>query len=289
MSGKNISRYRPVSIKMWGDGNFRRLSAPQPNGQTLWTYLLTGEHTTALPGAFVAGEASLAEALGWPMKGFQKAFGEVLALGMAERDVKARLVFLPHAVKHNPPQSPNVVKAWRKAFNELPDCSLKQRIFETTIAQLKALGFGEAFTEAFGEAFPYTFAESEQNRTVTEQNRTEREREGERASAPLPEPKLKFGEFGHVRLTVLEHEKLRAKLNGLTASYIDELDLYGEKHPKKFAEHSSHYATILTWYYRAVKEGKHGTSQRINGNSETPGATSERKTRAGDPVYIPKQ
>src|SRR5688572_7750347 len=100
-----MSRYRTVSIKMWGDDRFLRLSSPKPNAQTLWIYLLTGPHTTALPGAFVAGEASLSEALGWPSVSLHKAFTEVLAEGLAEVDSKTRLVFIPKAVRHNPPQS----------------------------------------------------------------------------------------------------------------------------------------------------------------------------------------
>ena len=44
---------------MWGDKSFRELSAPQPCGQALWIYLLTGPHTTPLPGLFMAGEAGL--------------------------------------------------------------------------------------------------------------------------------------------------------------------------------------------------------------------------------------
>jgi hypothetical protein len=162
-------RYRPISIKMWGDDRFKRLSKPVPNGQTLWIYLLTGEHTTALPGGFVAGEAALAEALDWPIASFRKAFAEVLHEGLAEVDRSTRLVFLPKAVRHNPPQSPNVVIAWRKAFDDLPDCELKQRIYHHIVSELRALGKSEAYVEAFGKAFEHAFVESEQNRTVTEQ------------------------------------------------------------------------------------------------------------------------
>lgn len=171
---------------MWGDDRFSRLSKPQPNGQTLWIYLLTGPHTTTLPTAFVAGEAGLAEALSWSLPAFRKAFNEVLAEGLIEADMRNRLVFIPKAVRHNPPQSPNVVIAWRKAFDELPDCVLKQRIFDHTLAELAFIGKGETFREAFGEVFRYAFAESEQNNTNTS-NRTEPM--GRRpAKHPMPPP-----------------------------------------------------------------------------------------------------
>lgn len=184
-----VSRYRTISVKMWGDDRFSRLSRPNPNAQTLWVYLLTGPHTTALPGAFVAGEASLAEALGWPSVSLKKAFKEVLAEGLAEADTTTRLVFLPKALRHNPPQSPNVVIAWRKAFDELPDCALKQRIFECVASELSLLGKAEAFAEAFRKGSAYTFVESEQNR-----NRTGTEPKqkgmGRAASAATPPPEF---------------------------------------------------------------------------------------------------
>ena len=237
---------------MWGDEKFRRLSAPKPNAQTLWFYLLTGEHTTALPGAFVAGEAALAEALEWPLPAFKKAFDEVLVLGLAEVDRKARLVFIPKALRHNPPQSPNVVKAWRKAFNELPDCKLKETIFKSVIDFLESSGLGEAYTKAFGEAFEYAFAESEQEQN---RNRTDIPPKSPLQGDTSP-PVLVFGEFQHVRLTPVEYEKLKLHLNGHTDDYINRLDRWGEEQPRKFAQRKSHYATILTWADRDVKDGK---------------------------------
>src|SRR4051812_43704971 len=41
---------------------YMSLSKPQPNGQTLWVYLLTGAHPTAVPGLSTVGAAALAEA-----------------------------------------------------------------------------------------------------------------------------------------------------------------------------------------------------------------------------------
>jgi len=154
-----MSRYRLVSVRMWGDAKFCELSAPEPNGQTLWFYLLTGEHTTAIPGVVRAGEAALAESLGWPVPAFRKAFSEIYSKGMARPDWSRRLVFLPKALVHNRPQSPNVVIAWRKAFEELPDCPLKIEIGKCIKAYLE--GFGEAYQKAFDVAFQETIVDTE--------------------------------------------------------------------------------------------------------------------------------
>jgi hypothetical protein len=162
-----VSLYRRVSVKMWGDAKFRALSKPAPNAQTLWIYLLTGEHTIIIPGVVRAGEAALAEALGWSLRAFRKAFAEIHAQGMARRDWSARLAFLPNALKHNPPQSPKVVVAWCKAFEELPDCELKIEIGLSIKAYLKDKpeAFQIAFAVALPEGIPNTGSETERSET----------------------------------------------------------------------------------------------------------------------------
>ncbi len=67
---------------------------------------------------------------------------------------------------------------------------------------------------------------------------------------------IAFGEFGNVRLTEDEHAKLLARLNGSCQTYIDRLDRWGEEQPRKFAQRKSHYATLLNWYDRDLKEGR---------------------------------
>jgi uncharacterized phage protein (TIGR02220 family) len=155
-----MTLYRRVSPRLWGDEKFRLLSAPAPSAQWLWIFLICGPHTGRIPGLFHAGEAALAEALGWPLRTFRKHFSEIEALGMARADWTARLVFLPNAVKHNPPQSVNVVKGWRAEFDELPDCPLKRaavaefRAFLSTFTLASHEGSRDAFLQAFGEAIP---------------------------------------------------------------------------------------------------------------------------------------
>jgi hypothetical protein len=143
---------------MWGDAKFRSLSVPAPNAQMLWFYLLTGEYTIAIPGVVRAGEAALAESLGWPLPAFRKVFAEIYAKDMARPEWSSRLVFLPKALIHNPPQSPKVVIAWRKAFEELPDCALKVSIGHAVKAYLE--GFGIAFQKAFAVAILDSLPES---------------------------------------------------------------------------------------------------------------------------------
>lgn len=121
-----MSRYRKVEVKTYGDEKFRRLTPLLPSGQALWLYLITGPHTTAIPGLFRAGRAGLAEEMGWTQEAFDKAFAEVFAEGMAKADWTHRVVWLPNSLKHNKPASPNVVKFWVAELELIPECELKR-------------------------------------------------------------------------------------------------------------------------------------------------------------------
>ena len=122
-----MSRYRKVSTCVWGDEKFRALTAPKPCGQFLWFKLLTGEHTSPIPGLSLAGEAGLAESLRWPLTAFRKCWREVADQGMGEADWTARVVFLPNAIEYNEPESPSVVKGWVNILGEIPECALKRK------------------------------------------------------------------------------------------------------------------------------------------------------------------
>lgn len=195
-------RYRKVLCRMYGDEKFRQLSGPKPNGQTLWTYLITGPHTTSVPGLFVAGEAQLAEALGWSLAGFRSAWREIAALSMGQADWKARVVWLPNAIRHNKPENPNVVRGWRDALDEIPACELKTHAITSLRAVLATCKEGEAFLKAFaevlGEAFvkdsPKAFREGSADPSANQEQEQEQEQEEERdAPPPSPKPSPKGG------------------------------------------------------------------------------------------------
>lgn len=145
------SRYRKVEVKTWGDEKFRALTPIPPCGQGLWLYLITGPHTGPIPGLFRAGRAAMAEDLGWELEAFDEAFGEAFRQGMAEADFKARVVWVPKAIKHNKPESPNVVRSWASEFDLVPECDLKRTAYEHLKASIHALG--EAYGKAFDESF----------------------------------------------------------------------------------------------------------------------------------------
>ncbi len=93
------------------------------------------------------------------------------------------------------------------------------------------------------------------NTNSNRSSKTERLAAEKAARVSAPDFRV-FGEFGNVRLTEEEHAKLLARLNGQCQAYIDRLDRWGAEQPRKFAQRKSHYATLLNWYDRDVKEGR---------------------------------
>jgi hypothetical protein len=150
------ARYRRIEVRMWGDEKFRNLSPLPPCGQGLWMYLLTGPHTSAIPGLFKAGRAAMAEDLNWELEAFDEAFREAYQQGMVKADWKAKVVWVPNALACNKPESLNVVKSWRDSWDLLPECDLKREAYEHMRAFV--CGLGKAFEMAFDMAIvmPYS-------------------------------------------------------------------------------------------------------------------------------------
>lgn len=168
-----MARYRKVDVRVHADKRVQRLSRPQPNGYSLWMYLLTCPFSTSIPGLFKAGESALAEDIGWELEGFRKAFREVLREGLAEYDPKARIVWLPKAPRYNSPESPNVVKGWRIPWDELPESALKAKAYQSLRAFTE--GLGKAFAEAFRQACPQPSLNQEQEQEQDQEQEQEQD------------------------------------------------------------------------------------------------------------------
>ena len=93
-------KYRKISPCIWNDAKVRELS---DKGKLALLFLLTHPHMTPL-GAIRANAPGLACELGWSEKVFRKAFGEVLALGIAKEDPARMVPELP------PPQHAGIAQ-----------------------------------------------------------------------------------------------------------------------------------------------------------------------------------
>ncbi len=153
---------------MWRKGgSFAKLSGPdKPNAKHLWFYLLTGDTGTSLPGVLVVDREILVLKLGWSgkEKAFDKCVEEIARSKMAAFDFEGGMIFCPAALNYNRPQSPNVIVAWGKAFDMLPEGDLKGHVWQAIAELVEELAAktekGEAFPEAFRKAFPKAYGDS---------------------------------------------------------------------------------------------------------------------------------
>lgn len=167
-----MARYAKTDVRIWGDEKVREMTPIPPCGQGLWIRLLVSKFRSCVPGLICAGEAALAEDLGWSLEDFRKAYAEVSSKGLAKADWKARVVWLPNAIAYNIPESPNVVKSWRIPWDETPDCPLKLEAFY----RLKA--FLEGYKKAFAEAFAKTCEQPSGKPWANQEQEQEQEQEG---------------------------------------------------------------------------------------------------------------
>lgn len=146
-------RYSKVTRRIWSDDRFRALSAPKPNGRDLFIRLLTAPELTAIPGLFQAWSWGIAQSLGWSIRGFESAMRELRKAGLAEYDEASGTFWLSNALRHNEPESPNVIRGWAIAWAELPESELKAKALRTFSEWATAKGqpWVQALEEATGK------------------------------------------------------------------------------------------------------------------------------------------
>jgi hypothetical protein len=203
-------RYRRITARMYNDDRFLALSPQPPSARTLWIWLLTGPLSTPVPGIVLGGVGAISDGLAWSRTATERCWQEVAGQGMAEADWTRGLIWIPKAVRHNPPENPNVVKHWRGFLNEwVPECDLRWT----------AEGELEVFLKAFTEAFQKAFAEGarrpfgKQGSVISEKYTppTPREARGERpptrAELKLAQARLDEWHREHRPWTAIEIER----------------------------------------------------------------------------------
>ena len=123
--------YRRVFRKAWEGGSFTELPPAPPSARFLWLWLLCGPESTHVPGCLRIGAAGAAEILGWSVQDFLACFEELVSRGMAVADWEHRLVWLPAAIRYNPPANPNTTKAWASWLVRAPKCLLLNEIISS--------------------------------------------------------------------------------------------------------------------------------------------------------------
>jgi hypothetical protein len=169
---------RRISADLWTDPRVRALPRPEPNARDLWIFLLTGPHQGRIPSLMRVGEATLVEFLQesegpvWTLDVFRRLFAQITGehqVGMdcpkaspkaspkdsgnalAKADWDHRILWIPNALKYNPPATPNVVAGWAVEAERFPDCPLTKEALTHLAAYVQTLS--KDFRKALGKAF----------------------------------------------------------------------------------------------------------------------------------------
>lgn len=146
-------RYRRTDTGKRADSKYRELSKPQPNGQTLFDFLLDCGRDFSIPGLFGLGCAAIDEELEWPVGSTRRLFEEeLIPLGLAKADWRARVIWVPNRIKRAMPRNPNMVLSWRTFWRDVPECPLKAEAHVAAIAAMADKG--PVWVDAFIAACP---------------------------------------------------------------------------------------------------------------------------------------
>lgn len=130
--------YSKVERFLWRDPRFREISE---DAQKLWLYLLSCPNSTTCPGLFLATQMVIIDDLCWvdtadddyasdipvALQRLTDAIATLVNLGWMQYDTRARIVYIPRALRHNMPESPNVVRSWATALSSMPTCDLRDQ------------------------------------------------------------------------------------------------------------------------------------------------------------------
>jgi hypothetical protein len=127
--------FRRVELYLWQDPRFR---AFHDDTKLIWLHLLTSPAHGRIRCEGLLMECTyvdVARYMGWAngdvdqyasaVERVQGAFQTLAAMGWIEIDLRAEVVLLPQAVKHNPPSNPNVLTQWLNALGSVPPSLLR--------------------------------------------------------------------------------------------------------------------------------------------------------------------
>jgi hypothetical protein len=155
-----MANWRPVDVRVWND---RKFLAGGDDARLLWLFLLTCP-SLPIPGVVVGGDAALAELLGWTPERLRERFHELLRNGLQVRR-ESRIVWLPNALKYQPPANPNMVKCWAGKWDDVPEGELKPELWEAIRIACKrwSVLFGKLFLKPLPEPLPEPFGDGSAN------------------------------------------------------------------------------------------------------------------------------
>lgn len=115
--------FRTVHPAMWRDKEFKLLSL---EAKLVWLHCLTGPHGTHFPGLSRTTVREIAATVDLSPRKVASIMDSLTKLGWLRHDDVEEVLFLPNALKYNPPDNEKQLKHWVRIWSNFPECSLKQ-------------------------------------------------------------------------------------------------------------------------------------------------------------------
>lgn len=127
---------RVIDPALWSDPKVISLGKPKSSTLMLFLYLLTHPNSGRIPGVLFESLPSIAVRMGWKTATARELFKVLEGEGLAYIDSDHWLVWLPNAIKYNPPRGVAEIKLWQREWQGVAKCDLKTRIASELAAHL---------------------------------------------------------------------------------------------------------------------------------------------------------
>ena len=188
-----MSRYRSLHCLIWNDDKFPFVS---DDGQLVFFHTFTNPLTNQI-GLYKASVAGLAADKRWSEERYRKGIEECIENQFIEVDERFQVVWFPNFFRWNQPHNPNILKSWLAAFDEVPNCPLKMRAFESLEeyashwgdGHLEVLqGYRSRHPKMFGEPLGERYPKRSPERSPEPMPKQEQEQEQETTTTPSEPP-----------------------------------------------------------------------------------------------------
>ncbi len=122
-------QYKRVAAGFYTDAKITQFGIQEPHPTTFLLWLISGPVFGVLPSCASIGRYGISEQSGWEPEEVDWMMEELVSAGIAQFDPAAPFLYLPQAIKYNPPRSPLNVTSWQSDWRKLPNCFLKGRAY----------------------------------------------------------------------------------------------------------------------------------------------------------------
>lgn len=230
--------YRNIQMSFWTDSKI--LDDFTSNMKLMYLYLLTNPHTN-LCGCYELSKRQMSFEIGFDMATTKDTFKELIDIGCVKYDEDTREVLVTNWHRYNWTSSEKFRKPLLAEINNIKASEFQTYLLEVYERYgIDTSGYGIDTTVTVTDTVTVSVTDTD---TVSDKKETRKKKQSE--------PKEKYGEYGNVKLTDKEYERLIEEFGEDGKEAIEYLDMYIQEKHKRY---DSCYLAIRRWVIDAVRE-----------------------------------